>query len=123
MDYILTQLKDLRNELNNSFPYKDMDNIQQDFRREFSYLSDDEDSLTGDFNTYCMNIAGTLSYVLANKTDKIPESQIKFLQKSFFELFPQYQFFENKIQSYKDFAGEYKSFEKTRTLLVKWLFK
>ncbi|MEB2298671.1 YxiJ-like family protein [Lysinibacillus xylanilyticus] len=50
-------------------------------------LSEEDDCLTGDFNTYCMNISGTLNYVLAGKTTKIPKSQMEFLQMSFFDFF------------------------------------
>ena len=67
MDNIIKQLNEIKNELEKPFPYRDTDKIQEDFRTEFLSLSDEEDCLTGDFNTYCMNIAGTLSYVLAGK--------------------------------------------------------
>ena len=86
MDSILKQLIEIKKELDNPFPYRDTDKIQEDFRTEFFNLSDDEDCLTGDFNTYCMNIAGTLSYVLAGKTNNIPQGQIEMLQKSLISL-------------------------------------
>lgn len=86
-------------------------------------LSDVEDCLTGDFNAYCMNIAGTLSYVLAGKTNKIPKRQIEFLQKSFYDFFKQYKFFEDKIENYNDFFREYKNFEETRKILLHLLLK
>ncbi len=118
MNNIIKQLTDLKNKLRKPFPYRDTDKIQEDFRDEFLNLSEEDDSLTGDFNTYCMNIAGTLSYVLAGKTNEIPKLQIEILQKSFFELFKQYKFLEYKIGSYKDFFEEYKNFEETRKLLL-----
>ncbi|WP_227940381.1 YxiJ-like family protein [Alkalihalobacillus deserti] len=48
----------------------------------------------------------------------IPKSQIELLQKSFFDLFTQYKFFEDTISKYKDFNDEYKKFEETRKLLL-----
>lgn len=121
MANILKILTDLKNELDNPFPYKDSDKIQEDFKEQFKNLSEDEDSLSGDFNTYCMNIAGTLSYVLAGKTNNIPKGQIELLQKSFFDFFIQYKFFEESISSYNDFYDEYKKFEETRKLLLQVL--
>jgi hypothetical protein len=85
MENILRKLTDIKNELDKPFPYMDTDKIQEDFRSDFFNLSDEEDCLTGDFNTYCMNIAGTLSYVLAGNSSKIPQRQIEILQYSFFD--------------------------------------
>ncbi|MGG0655466.1 YxiJ family protein [Rummeliibacillus pycnus] len=123
MDNILKQLTEIKNELHKPFPYTDTDKIQKDFRKEFNNLSDDEDSLTADFNTYCVNIAGTLSYVLTGKINKIPQDQIEMLQKTFFGYFKQYKFFEDKIEIYNDFSQEYKNFEQTRKLLLCLLSK
>lgn len=47
--------------------------MQGGCQRDFLELSDDENSLTADFNIYCMNIAGTLSYVVRGK-EKIFQS-------------------------------------------------
>jgi hypothetical protein len=66
-------------------------------------LTDDKNSLVGDFNTYCMNIAGTLSYVLANKTAEIPQNQIEKLHLSFFNWFQQYKFIKDRISDYEEF--------------------
>lgn len=118
MDEIIRKLIDIKNELYDPFPYKDTDKIQEDFRKQLLNLSDDENSLTGDFNTYCMNISGSLSYVLAGNTNTIPKNQIEFLRKSFFDLFKQYKFLEGSISSYKDFYNEYRRFEEARTLLL-----
>ncbi|MER2079663.1 YxiJ family protein [Psychrobacillus psychrotolerans] len=123
MNNIIGQLNEIKNELEKPIPYRDTDKIQVDFQTEFLSLSDEEDCLTGDFNNYCMNIAGTLSYVLAGKTNKVPQGQIEMLQKSFFDSFKQYKFFEDKIEIYNDFCREYKNFEKTRTLLLHMLSK
>lgn len=70
-----------------------------------------------------MNIAGTLSYVSAGKTNRIPQGQIEMLQKSFFDFFKQYRFFEDQIETYSDFFQEYKKFEQTRKLLLHLLSK
>ncbi|PGY06423.1 YxiJ family protein [Bacillus sp. AFS031507] len=123
MDNILKKLIDIKYDLDNPFPHRGTDQIQEDFRTEFLNLSEEEDCLTGDFNTYCMNIAGTLSYVLAGKTNKIPQLQIEILQKFFFDFFKQYKFFEDKIETYNDFFREYKNFEETRKLLLQLLSK
>lgn len=65
-----------------------------------------------------MNIAGTLSYVLTSKINQIPKRQIELLQKSFFDLFTQYKFIEDKISSYNIFYDEYRKSEETRQLLL-----
>ena len=123
MNNILKQLAEIKNDLDKPFPYRDTNKIQDDFQTEFLNLTDEEDSLVGDFNTHCMNIAGTLSYVLAGKTKKIPQGQIEMLQNSFFDFFKQYMFFEDKIETYNDFFQEYKNFEQTRKLLLHLLSK
>jgi hypothetical protein len=56
----------LKKSLYNSFPYEDTDKIQIDYKEELS----DDDSLTGDLNTYWMNIAGCLSYVINGNEEK-----------------------------------------------------
>lgn len=86
-------------------------------------MSDEEEKLAGDFNTYCMNIAGTLSYVLAGKINKIPQGQIEMLERSFFDFFKQYKFFKDEIETYIDFFQQYKAFEQARTLLLHLLSK
>ena len=118
MESIIKQLIELKEKLEKPFPYQDTDKIQEDFRAEFSELADEENCLTGDFNSYCMNIAGTLSYVLAGKTNNIPNWQIEMLQYSFFEFFTQYKFFENEVGIYRDFLAEYKANEEARKLLL-----
>lgn len=123
MDNILKQLNEIKNELDKPFPYRDTDKIQEDFRTEFLSLSDEENCLTSDFNTYCMNIAGTLSYVLIDKTNKIPQGQIEMLHKSFFDFFKQYTFLEDQIEAYNDFFQEYQTFDQTRKLLLHLLSK
>jgi hypothetical protein len=118
MNNMIKILTEMKVELEKTFPYKDIQKIQDDFQREFISLSDNENSLTGDFNSYSMNIDGTLSYVLAGNTEEIPKGQIDLLQKSFFDLFTQYQFFEQNIHLYKDFYDEYSKHEEARKILM-----
>jgi YxiJ-like protein len=123
MENILTNLKDVESELHKPFPYDDIDKILDDFRLEFDKLSSEEDGFTGDFNTYSMVIAGSLSYVLAGNSNKIPKEQIHNLQYSFFDYFNQYKFLEDKIAYYKNFYEEYSVFEKARKLLLQVISK
>ncbi|MBA2875578.1 YxiJ family protein [Thermaerobacillus caldiproteolyticus] len=120
-DNLLKQLNDIDNELHKPFPYKDACKIQKDFDDKFSEIQDEENCLTCDFDTYCMNIAGILSYVLRGKSKDIPKGQIEMLQFSFFELFNQYKFFEDKIIQYEEFYQEYMNYEKARKLLLEYL--
>ncbi|MCP1146088.1 YxiJ-like family protein [Lysinibacillus endophyticus] len=115
------QLVLINEKLQKPFPYRDTDKIQEDYSNAFSKLSDDDNWLTADFNTYCMNIAGTLSYVLIGKSNKIPKGQIEMLRFSFFEFFKQYRFFEDNITQYDGFYQEYMDFEKARKLLLQYL--
>ncbi|KRE21305.1 YxiJ family protein [Paenibacillus sp. Soil522] len=121
MDNVIRKLTSI--ELDSPFPYRDTDKIQVDFRSDFMKLTDDKNFLTGDFNTFCMNIAGTLSYVLAGRTGDIPQRQIEKLQLSFFNWFQQYKFIEDRISDYEEFCREYKNFEEARMLLLKYLSK
>jgi hypothetical protein len=121
MENILMNLKEVENELHNPFPCDDIEKIQDDFRSEFEKLSSEANDFTGDFNTYSMNIAGSLSYVLAGNSFKIPKHQIQNLQFSFFDFFNQYKFLEDKVTNYKDFHKEYSAFEKARKLLLQVL--
>jgi hypothetical protein len=115
------QLALINEKLQKPFPYRDTDKIQEDYCNAFSKLSEDDKTLTADFNTYCMNIAGTLSYILRGKSNKIPKGQIEMLRFSFFEFFKQYRFFEDNINQYDGFYQEYMDFEKARKLLLQYL--
>lgn len=112
------QLIQISEKLHQPFPYRDTDKIQEDFLPEFSKLSQDENWLIADYNTYCMNIAGSLSYCLEDLTDEIPKDQIEMLKFSFFDFYKQYQFFEAKITKYDGFYQEYQLFEEERKLLL-----
>jgi hypothetical protein len=83
-------------------------------------LTEEKNALTSDFNTFCTNIAGTLSYIMAGKVADIPQVQIEKLQCSFFDWFQQYKFFEDKIDDYREFKQEYRNFEEARELLLKY---
>ncbi|MFB7142793.1 YxiJ family protein [Gottfriedia sp. NPDC056225] len=123
MENIINQLNDIKFKLDNPFPYRDTDKIQEDFKSEFSSLPYEKDCLTGDFNDFCMNIAGTLSYVLGGKQNKVPKGQVELLRFSFFERFSQYKFIENNLTEYKEFNQEFKVHEETRCLLLKLFAK
>lgn len=105
------------NSLYNPFPYDDTKKIQIDFKEELS----DDDCLTGDLNTYWMNIAGCLSYVLNGNEKSIPQRQLEWLRLTFFNIFIQYKFLEGKITEYPTFLEEYLNYEKVRTLLLCYL--
>lgn len=115
---ILDELKKLNNDLYHPFPHEDICKVQD----KFSGKLHEDDLLTADFNSYWMNIAGSLSYMLRGKTKKIPQNQIDELKLTFFEVFPQYSFLEKEISTYKNLYEEYKMYEKTRELMLRYLF-
>ena len=124
MDDILKQLVEIKTELKKPFPTNDINKICEDFRTEFLNLSDELDNEVDfyeDFRYYCVNIAGTLSYVLDDITNQIPQGQIEMLYKSFFEYYNQYEFFEDQIANYNYFFQDYKTFEQARKLLLQLL--
>lgn len=120
MNAILKQLAEMEAELQKPFPDEDINKICEVFRTELLSLSDEADFYE-DFRYYCVNIAGTLSYVLGDKTNQIPQGQIDMLYKSFFECFNQYEFFEVQIANYNYFFQEYKTFEQARKVLLQLL--
>jgi hypothetical protein len=121
LDSVEKQLYEIEKKLHKPFPYKNIYEIYEDFTIYFAKLSDDENCLTGDFHTYCMNISGTLSYVMKGKSKRIPKKQIDMLRFSFFEFFPQYVFFKDKMIHYREFYREYSNYEKARKLLLDYL--
>lgn len=120
MDDILKQLTEIEDELKQPFPTGDVNKICEDFRAEFSNFPGEVDFYE-DFRYYCVNIAGTLSYVLAGSINEIPQGQFDMLFKSFFEYFDQYEFLEERIANYDHFFQEYKTFEQARILLLQLL--
>ena len=124
MNDILKRLTEMEAELRKPFPTRDIKKICEDFRTDFLNISvevDDEVDFYEDFRYYCVNIAGTLSYVLDDMTNQIPQGQIDMLYKSFFEYYNQYEFFEDRITNYNHFFQEYKTHEKARKLLLQLL--
>ncbi|WP_274309970.1 YxiJ family protein [Solibacillus daqui] len=120
MDDILKQLTEIEDELKKPFPTRDINKICEEFRTEFLNLSGEVDFYE-DFRYYCVNIAGTLSYVLAGNINEIPQGQFDMLFKSFFEYYDQYEFLEERIANYNLFFQEYKTFEQPRKLLLQLL--
>jgi hypothetical protein len=114
---IYDELKAIKESIEKPFPYGDTYKIQEDYNKELS----EDDTLTADLNTYWMNIAGSPSYVLKGIPNKIPQGQIDWLRLSFFDIFQQYRFFEDKIADYPSFYEEYKNNEKARKLLLDYL--
>lgn len=124
MNDIINQLTEMEAELRKPFPTSDINKICADFRIEFLNLSDELDNEVDfyeDFRYYCVNIAGTLSYVLDDMINQIPQGQIEMLYKSFFEYYNQYEFFEDQIANYNYFFQDYKTFEQARKLLLQLL--
>lgn len=125
MNDILKRLTGMKAELRKPFPTEDIKKIGEDFRTEFLNLSDElepyEVDFFEDFRYYCVNIAGTLSYVLGDMTNQIPQGQIDMLYKSFFEQYNQYEFLEDQIANYNDFFQDYKIHEQARKLLLQLL--
>lgn len=117
MDDILKQLTEMEEELRKPFLTRDIHKICDDFRTEFSNISSDVDFYE-DFRYYCVNIAGTLSYVLVGSINDIPQGQFDMLFKSFFEYYDQYEFLEERIANYQHFFQEYNTFEQARELLL-----
>ena len=118
MNDILKRLTEIGVELSKPFPTEDINKIDKDFRTEFLSLPGEIDFYE-DFRYYCVNIAGTLSYVLSDEINQIPQGQIDMLYKSFFEYYNQYEFLEDQIANYNYFFQEYKTFEQAR----KWLLQ
>ncbi|MGP0690242.1 YxiJ family protein [Priestia aryabhattai] len=115
---IFDELEKLNDDLYHPFPHKGICKIQD----KFSEKLHEDDLLTADFNSYWMNIAGSLSYILKGKMKKIPQNQIDELKLTFFEVFPQYSFLEKEISNYPDLYEEYKIYEKVRELMLSYLF-
>lgn len=115
---LINDLKQLEDELYHPFPHDEVDKMKNEFNEKFR----EDDVLTADLDSYWANIAGSLSYVLKGKTKKIPQHQINELGLTFFEVFPQYSFLEKEIFRYPTFYEEYKIYEKTRLLMLSYLF-
>lgn len=100
------------------FPYKDTSKLHADFKEHFL----EDDCINGDLNTYWMTISGSLSYILRGYPKEVPQDQIEWLGKSFFDRFKQYRFLEPHIPNYPVFYEEYCIHEKARIVILCYLF-
>lgn len=116
-ELIYKELQAIKESLHLPFPYSDIFKIQDDFIKEIN----PDDILPADLNTYWMNIAGSLSYVLRGKSKAIPQGQIDWLQLTFYDIFHQYCFLQERMINYPTFYEQYMSYEKARKLLVDYL--
>ena len=89
---ILDELKKLNNDLYHPFPHQDIRKIQDKFSEQLH----EDDLLTADFDSYWMNIAGSLSYMLKGKTKKTPQNQIDELKLTFSKFFLNILFWKKK---------------------------
>lgn len=121
-DY-MRELSDLFDkQLSNPFPYKDTKKMEKELEDHFSTLQEDY-CFNADFSDYCSAIAGTISYIVKDKATNIPNRQIDYIQKSFFENFPQYCFIKESLGNYPNLYSEYKSYERARKLILDFLSK
>lgn len=111
---LIRQLTELN--LDKGFPYEDIDKIQESYQDKLADPHSQHD-LTEDFNHFQMTIAGSVSYILAGK--KIPMSQRKSLESSFFEEYPVYRFIEESNDQYPDFRKELETFETAREMIIR----
>jgi len=116
-ELIYKELQGIKDSLYTPFPYSDINKIKHDFIKKLN----PDDILTADLNTYWMNIAGSLSYVLRGKSKVIPQGQIDWLQLTFYDIFHQYYFLQESMIHYQVFYDQYRSYEKARMLLVEYL--
>lgn len=99
------------------FPSSTIRKLQDDYHSEFR----EEWCLNGDLNTYWANIYACFSYLVKQQVDDLKNSQLKWLEKSFFQLFEQYEFLEERIEKYPDFYQEYMEYEKARILILYYI--
>ncbi|MFS0582738.1 YxiJ family protein [Brevibacillus sp. 179-C 1.1 NHS] len=109
-------------QLSNPFPYGDTKIMEKELEDHFSALQEDH-IFTADFSDYCSAIAGTISYIVKDKAINIPKGQIDYIQKSFFESFPQYCFIKESLGKYPNLYSEYTSYEQARKLILDFLSK
>ncbi|MNC14686.1 Immunity protein WapI [compost metagenome] len=107
-----------KTQLCRSFPYLDSKWLNEDFAEEFAVLEDD--CFNADLSEYCALIAGTISYIVNDHTDRIPDRQLMLLKKSFFERFPQYSFIKTSLSSYPSISIDLENHERARRLLLSY---
>ncbi|MCB2312994.1 YxiJ-like family protein [Clostridium tagluense] len=102
------------------FPYEDLREIKDELENEFQMYASNE-LITADFNTYWMFIAGLASGGIESKLlDTLDRYNIKsWLEKSFYEWFPQYRFMERfSFSDYEMFNYTYQLYKKLRIMLL-----
>lgn len=110
----IQKLKELyKSTLTFGFPYEDILKMEKEFENQNPEI----ENFIEDFNDFCLLVAGSCTYVLSNK--RIPKSQRKNVEKSFFSQYPQYHFIQSALCQYADLNREFQSFERARVLLVK----
>ncbi|MGH1283874.1 YxiJ-like family protein [Bacillus toyonensis] len=114
---IFKELQKMHSPLHKPFPYRATAKLQRNLNSKFT----EDDCINADFNHYWMHTAGTLSYVLNENEKEISFKQIKWLEKSFFEWFPQYRSIEIEIVKYPILYRDFMNYEKTRKLLLYYL--
>ena len=117
--FIIDKLLTLGKKLNNSFPYRDTQNL-------FNYFHDnflEDDTLNFDLSSYWETINVSLYYIMKGKTREIyRKSLFVLLNKSFFDTFDQYKFLEEEIKSYPNLYSEYLIHEQLRIYILHYLF-
>lgn len=115
---ILENLNKIKKSFNNPFPYSDTEKIQKDFKEQFNKIN--EFSFNADFNQFCMQIAGVLSYLSNGNEKDISKKQLDQLNNNFFETFSRYNFLQEEIKNYPNLYKEYVNYEKVRILLLEY---
>ncbi|GHO51165.1 YxiJ-like family protein [Ktedonospora formicarum] len=104
------ELQECLHKMPSGFPYRDMRNMRKDPALQTCFLSltEEEDQLSPDFNTYCAGIEGTASYIVKGKIAHIPPYQLQWLRRGdFFDMFPQYRFLRDALPHYAFFFQMY----------------
>lgn len=110
----------LEQESGRSFPYNDLDKLQNDFRDLFKKYAKNE-TITADFNTYLMFVIGSATgNILQRFQDPLERQKAKiWLKKSFYEWFPKYNFLEKyDLSRYSSLNLDMQLAEKLRGKLI-----
>ncbi|MNI81344.1 Immunity protein WapI [compost metagenome] len=92
--------------------------MNEDHAEAFARFEDE--FFNADYSEYCALIAGTISYIVNDHTDGIPDRQLELLKKSFFERFPQYSFIKTSLSSYPSISIDLENHERARRLLLSY---
>ncbi len=112
-------LKDLQKKMLIPFPYKDTEKLYNDFNHKFHCK--ECASFNADFDHYCAMIAGTLSYILNQKSEMIPKKQIEFIKRDFFETYTCYDFLKENLKKYNELNKAYLIHEEARKIILHFL--